>query len=360
MGRKNAIVAIAVAVLGVCLIIDCSDKGTNTPASPANYQLIVNYLYDPLVRHSPTYYMTVSTANDSILDSTFVGTVYTSMVFSHDGATAYYTGLEGLRITDGMVWGINWQTGDTVAIHRGHFGEELSISSDDRYLFSCGQPYVTLHQLPDLSLVYADTTNCQGGLIMPHHSRAFYFRLYDDSLSYVDYATSPPVKHRLAIRDDSGAVAAIQTIGSTLSGDTLMVIAGRPQRALLILIDADNLCTLKFIDLPFHYYSGTSIVPMQNRNRFVFYFPGNGPEEGIVYSLTLPKGEISVMMDENDFDFTFGVAPPVMTPDDEYMYVLCGNHLIKQRLHDGEISVPITKARLEGYSLDMNPRPLAK
>jgi hypothetical protein len=64
--------------------------------------------------------------------------------------------------------------------------------------------------------------------------------------------------------------------------------------------------------------------------------------------------ELSVILDENDIG-RFMANDMLLTPESDYLYILTARKLVKMRLSDNTISIPIDRTNLQGVAMTLNP-----
>jgi len=339
--------------LAFALLIGVGCSSDNPAEAPANidYHLVINHLYQP--DSNGNYFLAVaSVRDDNIIDSVPIDNPFPGMAFSHDGQVLY----QSRPGFDGAIWTTSWDSGDTLALFSDLGVEELSVSNDDSFLFASSGAAAILFSLPGLDPLAWDSTGNSGGIIIPGHDLACYFRQGKDTLFGIDFGPSPPATTSTPLRLSGDQPLDIHDLGVSLSGDTLFVIGRKSTNDVVFaLFDVESLIPIKEISIPSQTYWPATITPVPNTDKVVFNEQGNpfSHRSGTVYMIDLTSESCSVILEEADIGY-FLARDLAVTPDGAYVYVAAGNP-IKIRLSDLKITSPIQNANLAGTAIELYP-----
>ncbi|MFH1699581.1 MAG: hypothetical protein ABIE07_03250 [Candidatus Zixiibacteriota bacterium] len=344
----------------VFLLWGCGkDKSTSPEPAQHDYQIVFGTLWDGNLQPPGFHLPVLSSMNDSIYDSIPVKTEVHAMCFSGDGSTLFLTHLPEVY-DEAMTWVIDWKTKDTIAAYSGRCGRRLSLSTDNNYLLVSGY-HLTLFSSPELNFIYEAQVKNLGGLIIPNRNLACYCPIISDSLCFIDFNNSPVSTYALHLKTDNGLPLEIESVGSSLSGDSLILLTNYNHNAnYLVIASTDSLDVIDIISIPYHnFWYSYPIINPSNNNQIFFFSPGNpfdtGPgtqKKGALYSLSLSEEHIVSIFGENEnYYFPGHIA---LSPDNSLLYVTAGI-LLKYQLPLLELSIPHEKGDISGGSLAINP-----
>jgi hypothetical protein len=160
------------------------------------------------------------------------------------------------------------------------------------------------------------------------------------------------------MRGISGETLRIHSIGTSISGDSQIIIAdNNAEDWYLNVATTDSLKVLEQISLPpYLAYHPATFLMHPRSNTLYFSYIGNPFAwiSGVVYSMDLSTLELSVILDENDIG-RFMANDMLLTPESDYLYILTARKLVKMRLSDNTISIPIDRTNLQGVAMTLNP-----
>ncbi len=365
--------SILAALAAAVIAIGCGDDSpTDSPPVVNDYELVLNSTYNPDA-DSSRFLLVASTLHDSITDSVYVDYPYMAIAFSPDGETVYYSRLAWPPFPDHVTWATDWETGDTVALHVGAGGDGLIVDETNTYVFIHDGSYPTIFSLPDLQPVFIDSSHgSSGGVFIPGRPQAVYYTFAETHITFIDYSSTPPVSHQQPIEDTAGNPVNVQAIGTSPSGDSLLLIGSvNWERWYFLIAATDNLTVLAQIVLPpYVMYDCTPILMRSYHKRAFFYYPGSlwdfggsrlsridvARAPGILYQVDLSDRQVSVLLDESDFGFPY-IEDMVLTPDGRYLYVSSVIWIAKIDMVTGEKRQLFDNRHLSCGFMAINPKP---
>ncbi|MHA1485062.1 MAG: hypothetical protein ACTSPR_07065 [Candidatus Thorarchaeota archaeon] len=180
--EKRIITAVLVGLLAACVMIvmlSCGDDECPTCPEPEDSEPDYHVLYCCEERPPQVIAYTYSLKYGTTVDSAFYDQSgrFWDATFSNDGSFTYYTRTAVRSMEpDSWTWVTDTRTGDTLAICAGHGGHKIDISTDGNYLLTSEGRMLTLFRLPDLDILYEDTSSAGIGNAVFHPTeKKFYF-----------------------------------------------------------------------------------------------------------------------------------------------------------------------------------------
>ena len=155
---------------------DCPSCPVDKPEHVPDYHVLYCCEERPPQYVVYTYSLKYGTTVDSAFYDRSYGAFWDA-TFSKDGSFTYYTKTaSGTTEPDSWTWVTDTRTGDTLAICAGHGGHKVELSPDGEYLLTSEARMLTLFKLPNLDIIYEDTSSGGIGNAVFHPiEKKFYF-----------------------------------------------------------------------------------------------------------------------------------------------------------------------------------------
>jgi len=315
---------------GIALFVlaSCSHDGNNptvsrppVPGVEADYHLVMDHYHrvsDELFSY--TYQLAIQTTRgDTLIDSMPAAFIIYDIAFSPNGDLVCFSG----SLMTNRTWISHWPKLDTIAIREGIYGN-VSFSEDGRYLLVGTR----LFSVPDMTLIYDESPLHFNSFFIPGRDK-FCFNIWDtDSIYFVDYGITPPLRYSKPVKGVLGEVLAVSAFVASVSGDSLIMAAqhgehGIEQRSILI-VDSDSFEIIDQVMTGGPYFQYTTPVIHPN-GRFVYWYFRGCPMDicyssGTVYVYDIAARSLSVLVDKSDVGDFFPEELAV-TPGGEYLYI---------------------------------------
>ncbi len=328
------------ALLLLAAVCGCTkEKCVVCPPDQPPAEKEYHFLYSFVGPYGQCWVYTFSTKDGRVVDSTYYGGFpFWDARFSKDGKYVFYSVEEATSVegpTHVATWITNYETGDTVAIATGIYGQRISLSGDGQYMLLSSSPILRLLRTPGLQVMFQkESRNFWGdGAVHPFKNVAYVPNWPEDSLLVIDFQNPTITDYKVPMRLGYGDYPFSATHAAvSLDGKILILLGGVPGTSVsrIQLRDAETLELLLDYSNPV----GGLLYLHPDGERVFFLEPWKdiGASPGSVWVLSLKTFLLTRILNSVDFRGYFpfrGLNPDDMdfTPDGKYALITNGGEM---------------------------------